>query len=86
MKSALTICQYCQGYMVYSNDESGNSFTMGDTTIFQGVYDECIHIGKVDGEYHLLYADGETDDEGRLGFRIIGEPINFCPSCGRKLK
>ena len=86
MKPALTICQYCQGYMVYSNSEADDSFTIGNTTIFQGVYEECIHIGKIDGEYHLLYADGGTDEKGHLGFRIVGEPINFCPNCGRKLK
>lgn len=83
----ITICSYCQGCMCYSNDEDNDEqSSYGDTTIRCGVYGEAIKIIQDDdGLYYLGYSEG-ADEGGQHNFYSIGEAINFCPNCGRKLK
>lgn len=82
----VSLCAYCQGCFVYSNDEaSEDRDSLGDYEVGYGVYDEAIKIFQSsDGLYYLGYSDG-ADESGDHNFRAIGCPINFCPNCGRRL-
>lgn len=82
----ISICPYCQGCMVYSNDDNPTErYTDGDYDVGFGVYDELIRILQEDGDYYLAYSEG-ADSDGEHYLRPIGDPINFCPNCGRELR
>lgn len=82
----IVVCRYCGTQdFVYSNSDGGE-LVAGDEEdgVIKGVYDEAIRIMKYDDGYYLAYSPG-PDEDGKMDFYSIGEPINFCPSCGRRL-
>ena len=85
-KRVTNVCSYCQGAMVYSNDDNPTErYTDGDYDVGFGVYDEAIKVAQNEkGDYYLMYSDG-ADEDGVQNFFAIGVPINYCPNCGRKL-
>lgn len=82
-----TICHYCQlGDYVYSNDDSGELVAGDDNDgVLKGVEEEFIKIDRNENGHFLFYSPG-ADENGVHDFYPIGEPIYYCPNCGRKLQ
>lgn len=84
--AGLTVCRYCGTRdFVYSNSEGGE-LVAGDENdgIVKGVNDEAIMVDRYDDGWHLAYSMGPDEDD-LMCYYPVGDTINYCPNCGRKL-
>ena len=81
----LVMCPYCQGSLVWGNFYD-DDLPEGDFVRAVGTVTVDVFQGK-DQNWYLGVSDGESidDNPNKCEWISVGEPIHYCPNCGRKL-
>lgn len=85
----VSMCPYCQNTRAYGNPDEDDEIGIISAVGLQ-------HIRIMQGsskEWFLFYSDGEPYDsdwhpnpDGKhCDYVALGDPIHYCPNCGRKL-
>ena len=79
----MNICPICQNNLAYGDFYSAE-LPEGEIVPSNG-YPNIRIMQMEDGKWHLAYSNGEPIDGIEEEYVSVGQPINYCPNCGREL-
>lgn len=89
--NGVSICKYCHNTgFVYSNFNPVDYGLEPDALLFSQEHPEIVDPNIMidtdeNGAWWLWYSNGEVREDGRNNYATMGEPIHYCPNCGRRL-